>query len=300
MVPRAMLFPMPEHFLPAYQKHSRSWHENQYVYPVLSRRSRGLSIGINLNPDKVCNFDCVYCQIDRRSDSPTKFVATSTMLAELRHVLELVASGEIWEDERFRGTPEAFRRLNDIAFSGDGEPTSHRNFPDVVQVVADVKRELGLDDVKLVLITNASLFHRPAVREGLAILDENQGEIWAKLDAGTEEYFKKIERTPIPFSRILANLTEAARVRPLVIQSLFLRFEGEPPSEAEIAAFCDRLNEIVAAGGRILRVQIYTIARVTAVPYVTALADAEVDRIGEIVRERTGLEVECFHGKSAS
>ena len=295
-----MLFRMSEPFLPAYQKHSRSWHEDRYVYPVLSRRSRGLSIGINLNPDKVCNFDCVYCQIDRRSDSPMKFVATATMLAELRHLLELVASGEIWRDERFSGTPEPLRRLNDIAFSGDGEPTSHRNFPEVVQAVADLKRELDLDNVKHVLITNASLFQRPAVREGLAILDENQGEIWAKLDAGTEEYFKKIERTPIPFSRILENLTEAARVRPIVIQSLFLRFEGEPPSGTEIAAFSDRLNEIVAGRGRIRSVQIYTIARVTAVPYVTALANEEVDRIGETVRQRTGLVVECFHGKSTS
>ena len=277
--------------------HSRAWHENRFIYPVLSRRSRGLSIGVNLNPDKICNFDCVYCQIDRRSDAETKFVATEQLLVELRDMLELVSTGEIWDDERFAGTPERLRRLNDIAFSGDGEPTSHKNFPEVVEAVAGVKRTFGLDETKLVLITNASLFHRPAVRRGLKVLDVNEGEIWAKLDAGTEEYYKQIERTPIPFSRVLDNIAAAARERPVVIQSLFLRFDGTGPSDEEIEAFCERLHEITQSGGSISLVQIYTIARATAESNVTALADAQVDGICSVVRERTGLEVEGHYGK---
>ncbi len=81
----------------------------------------------------------------------------------------------------------------------------------------------------MVLITNASMFHRPHVERGLAILDANQGEIWAKLEAGTDAYYQLVERTPIPFRQILDNITAAARVRPLVIQSLFMRIHGEPP-----------------------------------------------------------------------
>ena len=50
----------------------------------------------------------------------------------------------------------------------------------------------------MVLITNASMFHREHVQRGLAILDENNGEIWAKLEAGTEEYYKLVDRTTIP------------------------------------------------------------------------------------------------------
>ena len=113
----------------------------------------------------------------------------------------------------------------------------------------------------MVLITNASMFHRPHVRRGLEILDAHQGEIWAKLEAGTEDYYKLVERTPIPFRQILDNITAAARVRPLVIQSLFMRIDGEPPTPAELEAFCDRLNEITAAGGQLKLVQIYTVAR---------------------------------------
>ena len=94
----------------------------------------------------------------------------------------------------------------------------------------------------MVLITNASMFHRPHVQRGLEILDRNNGEIWAKLEAGTDEYYHLIERTPIPFRQILDNITAAARVRPLVIQALFMRVNGEPPSPAELEAFCDRLE----------------------------------------------------------
>lgn len=151
----------------------------------------------------------------------------------------------------------------------------------------------------MVLITNASMFHRTHVQRGLAILDENNGEIWAKLDAGTDEYYHLIDRTPIPFRQILDNIAAAARVRPLVIQSLFMRVAGEGPSAAELAAFCDRLNEITAAGGALKLVQVYTIARRPTESYVAPLADAEVDAIVELVRERTGLAAAGFYGSSA-
>jgi wyosine [tRNA(Phe)-imidazoG37] synthetase (radical SAM superfamily) len=189
--------------------------------------------------------------------------------------------------------------LNDIAFSGDGEPTTYRNFDEIIASCAELKRKHGLDDVKLVLITNASMFHRPAVERGLTILDANQGEIWAKLDAGTESYFKLVERTTIPFQQILNNIAAAARLRPLVIQSLFMRIDGEPPPAAEIEAFCDRLNEIVAAGGKLQLVQIYTVARQPAESFVSPLADAEVDAIAARVRDRTGLNVRAFYGVSS-
>lgn len=264
--------------------HSRSWHANRFVYPVVSRRSKGISIGVNLNPDKVCNFDCIYCQVDRRSEAETKFVGTEQLLAEIDQMLGLVTSGGLFEDEEFRNMPEERRRLNDVAFAGDGEPTTYRNFDEIIAAVADLKRRHGLPGVKLVLISNASMFHRPAVKRGLAVLDENNGEVWAKLEAGTDAYYQLVERTKIPFRQIIDNITEAARVRPLVIQSLFMRIEGAAPPEAEIDAFCDRLAEIVVAGGRLRLAQIYTIARPPAESFVTPLTDEELEAIAEKVR----------------
>jgi wyosine [tRNA(Phe)-imidazoG37] synthetase (radical SAM superfamily) len=147
-----------------------------------------------------------------------------------------------------------------------------------------------------VLITNATLFHQPQVRKALEILDANNGEIWAKLDAGTADYYRLVNRSAVPRQRILDNLREAAQARPIVIQSLFLRMHGEPPAPAELGAYCDRLREIVAAGGHIKLVQIHTIARGPAEPWATPLTNAEVDAIVEMVRQRTELPAAGFYG----
>jgi len=277
-----------------FEAHSRSFRQNRYVYPVLSRRAGGISIGVNLNLDKVCNFDCVYCQVNRTEPGQREFVEIDRLVAELDAAVALVTSGRIFEDPQFGRTPPELRRLNDIALSGDGEPTTYRNFDEVVAACAEVRRRHGLDDLKLVLITNASMFHRERVRRALATLDANGGEIWAKLDAGTEDYYRLVARSAISFQRILDNLAEAARVRPIVIQSLFMRIRGEPPSAAEQNAYCDRLGEITSAGGRIKLVQVHTIARPPAESWVTALSNAEVDALGERVRRRTGLPVAAF------
>jgi wyosine [tRNA(Phe)-imidazoG37] synthetase (radical SAM superfamily) len=321
----AFALPMSAHQL--HTLHERRFDANRFVYPVLSRRSRGISIGVNLNPDKVCNFDCIYCQVDRTRQSETRFVETDALLAELDDMLDLVVSGDVYETEKFRTTPPELRRLNDIAFSGDGEPTTFRNFDEIIERCAALKRkhELRISDfglrndeeragssatpeesairnpqsaIKMVLITNASMFHRPHVQRGLGILDENNGEIWAKLEAGTAEYFKLVDRTPIPFQQILDNITAAAQVRPLVIQSLFMRVAGEPPSAAELDAFCDRLNEITAAGGQLKLVQVYTVARRPAEEIVSPLSDVEVDAIVSLVGRRTGLPAAPFYGSA--
>lgn len=287
---------MPTHQL--HTLHERTFEHYRFVYPVLSRRSRGISVGVNLNPDKVCNFDCIYCQVDRTTLSETRFVELDALLAELREVLQVVSSGEIYATSKFRDTPAELRRLNDIAFSGDGEPTTYRNFDEIMQKCADLKRELVLDGVKMVLITNASMFHRPHVIRGLEILDENNGEIWAKLDAGTPEYYKLIDRTSIPLKQILENITAAARVRPLVIQSLFMRVAGEGPSAHELAEYCARLREIVEADGELSLVQVYTVARRPAEGFVSPLADDEVDAIATMVRDRVGVPTASFYGNT--
>jgi len=279
-----------------FTSHPRSFETNRFVYPVVSRRSAGVSIGVNLNPDKVCNFDCIYCQVDRVSAAETKFVDLAQLLDELDHMLALVAGGELFAHPKFAATPEPLRRLNDIAFSGDGEPTTYRNFDEIIARCAEIKSRRGLDSVKMVLITNASMFHRPVVRRGLEILDQNNGEIWAKLEAGTDEYFQLVERTTIPFRQVLDNITAASQVRPLVIQALFMRIAGDLPPPAELAAFCDRLNEITAAGGKLKLIQIYTVARPPAESFVAPLTNEEVDAVVELVRTRTGLPTAAFYG----
>ncbi len=287
---------MPDLSLPQHRSHPRTWHGNRFVYPVLSRRSRGISIGVNLNPDKVCNFDCIYCQVDRRSEAETRFVALEQLLQELGDVLDFVTSGQLFEDAEFAAVPVELRRLNDIAFSGDGEPTTYRNFDEIIERVAALKAAKGLGAIKLVLITNASMFHRPVVERGLRLLDANNGEVWAKLEAGTDEYFQLVERTKIPFRQVLDNITQAAIKRPIVIQSLFMRIEGASPSSEEIDAYIDRLSQIGNAGGQIKMVQVYTVARRPAEDFVAPLSKPEVDGIADRITQATALNVERYYG----
>ena len=281
---------------PLFDAHPRNFAANRYVYPVLSRRAAGISIGVNLNLDQFCNFHCIYCQVDRSQPAEPEFVGLRRLAEELDETMELVVSGRIYEGPQFRHTPPPLRRLNDIALSGDGEPTAYANFEQVVDVCAEVRRRHGLDDVKLVLITNASLLQRPRVQRALTTLDANGGEIWAKLDAGTEDYYRLVARSAVPWRQILGNLAEAARTRPIVIQSLWMRIDGQPPPAAELAAYCDRLREIMAGGGKIKLVQVHTVARKPAEANVAALANAEVDAIAELVRNRTGLPTAAFYG----
>jgi wyosine [tRNA(Phe)-imidazoG37] synthetase (radical SAM superfamily) len=285
--------------LDPHRDHSRLFQLNRFVYPVLSRRSGGISVGINLNPDKVCNFDCIYCQVDRRTAPDSREVDAGLLLRELERTLDLVESGQLYQDERFSRVPPPLRRLNDIAFSGDGEPTTYPEFPRMVRDVAAIKRRRRLDQVKLILITNATMFHRPPVEEALAFLDANQGEIWAKLDAGTESCFREIERTSIPFERVLSNLAAAAKVRPIVLQSLFMTIDGRGPTEDEIDAYCRRLEWILEQGGALAGVQVYTVARPPAEGNVGPLAGPELRRIGDLVRRRVGVRVEVIEGTKA-
>lgn len=279
-----------------FKSHPRQFAANCYVYPVLSRRAGGISIGVNLSLNKACNFHCVYCQVDRGEPREEDFVDLARLADELEQTVDLAASGRIYEGVQFGNTPPPLRRLNDIALSGDGEPTTFANFDQVVDLCAQVRRRHGLNDVKLVLITNASMFHRPRVRRALETVQANGGEIWAKLDAGTEDYYRLVARSAVPWRQILDNLRETAVAWPIVIQSLFMRIRGQSPPPAELEAYCQRLKEILDAGGQIKLVQIHTIARKPAETWVEALGNAEVDSIADLVRHRTSLAVAAYYG----
>ena len=273
-----------------YTDHSRTFAKNKYVYPVLSRRSRGISVGINLTPDRVCNFDCVYCQVDRTTYIPHVKVDIKRISPELRETLESVISGRLFTIPPFDNTPVELRHLSDIALSGDAEPTTFTNFYEVIEEIIRVKQF----ETKLVLITNASCLNRLRVQDAIDLMYRYNGEVWAKLDAGSEVYFKEISRSNISFSDILSNIILTARKHPIVIQSCFNRIAGAPPPHDEITSYCNRLKEIQGYGGIIRLVQLYTVARPPAEAYITPLTEDELSFIAQNVREATGLPSEIF------
>ena len=176
----------------------------------------------------------------------------------------------------------------DIAFAGDGEPTTPSEFPAAARAAREALDRSALG-VPLRLLTNATMLDRPRVRAALACFDE----LWCKLDAGTEDHFHRVDGTRLPFRRILDNLLAVARERPIVIQGMFVAMDGAEPPDAEIEAYAARLREIVEKGGRIDHVQVYTVARRPADARVEALRDERLERIAERVRAE-GLRVEVY------
>jgi wyosine [tRNA(Phe)-imidazoG37] synthetase (radical SAM superfamily) len=271
-----------------FKDHRRELDTNRYVYAVVSRRARGVSIGVNMNPDKVCNFDCPYCQVDRTTPGGAAEVDVARLRGELDALLGRVERGELFEGAPFDTVEPALRRVADIAFSGDGEPTTPPEFPAAAAAARQVRDERRLE-VPMRLITNATMFDRPRVKGALALFDE----LWCKLDAGTPEYFALVDGTRFSFTRVLSNLLAVARERKVVIQSLFMSLCGVGPEAAEIEAYLGRLRHILDQGGRIDRVQVYTVARRPADPRVGPLAKDALEGIAAGVRA-LGLAAEVF------
>jgi wyosine [tRNA(Phe)-imidazoG37] synthetase (radical SAM superfamily) len=212
---------------------------------------------------------------------------------ELRQLIGAVNDGTLFQRTWLAPTPPEQRVLKDIAFSGDGEPTLSPQFDKTVRLVADVRKELCADSVKIVLITNASTLHIESVRSALNLMLQNNGEIWAKLDAGTPEFFRTVSRTDIPYETIHGNFVRFTQDFPVVIQTCFLALHGQGPSADEIRQYAQRLKEL----GRVLYVQIYTVARSTPEDWATPLDNGTLDDIAETVRRQTGLEVRTFYSR---
>ncbi|MDR2704505.1 MAG: radical SAM protein, partial [Planctomycetaceae bacterium] len=258
----------------------------------------GLSIGVNLSPAAQCNFSCVYCQVlaenqensTRNGNSATP-IDSDLLETELRQLIGMVNDGSLFRNTWLSRTPLEKRELRDIAFSGDGEPTLSPQFPEIVQRVADIRREICTETTKIVLITNASTLHREPVINTLKTLLANNGEIWAKLDAGTADYFRTVSRSSIPYEKILTNLKEFSQTNPVVIQSCFALLHNKEPDNEEIRQYAERLKLL----GQVQRVQIYTVARLAPESWVLPLSNEQLDKITETVREITGLQVDSFY-----
>jgi wyosine [tRNA(Phe)-imidazoG37] synthetase (radical SAM superfamily) len=266
---------------------------NRFVYAAISQRARGLSIGINLNPDKRCNFDCVYCEVDRDTPGRGQKVNVKVMAAELEHLVRLQHEGKLGELEWFRNLPPELLELKEVALSGYGEPTLCPNFDEVVREVLYLRSTGKLPFFKTVLITNGTGLDLPPVTAGLDLLC-HQDEIWVKLDAGTQEYYEQVNRPSFPFWRVLANILAVSRKRPVIIQSLFPLLNGQEPHWEEIEEYAQRLEELRAAGAQISLVQVYSAHRPPHRPDCEHLALKSLSRIASHVRRVTGLKAEVF------
>ncbi len=246
------------------------------VYPVLSRRAGGISVGINLNLDKACNFDCIYCQVDRTLPSPVlppgHSSEVSLVLEELRLLFDAFGADSYFGRSPFADLPEAARRVRDIAFSGDGEPTLAPSFREVAGAVRAFvsERDWGPDGPPMLrLITNGSgLFPRSTrlfVRK--SFLEDGPGEVWLKLDCADPVHFARIDRSPIPFDRMMGGLDHVVRDLPVTIQTMILDYgaKGDPGGFSADRTLWEpllaKMDQWVRSGADIRAWHLYSVAR---------------------------------------
>jgi wyosine [tRNA(Phe)-imidazoG37] synthetase (radical SAM superfamily) len=269
----------------------RDFLNNHFVYAVISSRARGLSLGINLNPDKFCNFDCVYCEVDRRVPPAVLKLDVDVMAGELRRTIAFIQQGRLRELPAYRGLPDELLQLRHVALSGDGEPTLAPNFIEAVQAVVQVRALGGF--FKIVLITNGTGLDQPAVLRGLEFLTKSD-EIWIKLECGTQAFMDKVNRPNVPLEKILANILLVGRQRPVVIQSLFPAIHGDEPPFEELREYALRLKELKDAGAQISLVQIYSAARPGVHNEWGHLPLRVLSQVAQTVRQTSGLRAEVF------
>lgn len=273
--------------------HPRDFLDNRFVYTVVSARARGLSIGINMNPDKRCNFDCPYCEVRRNGNTREQRLDVDVMAVELKKTLAFVHEGRLRERPWYHLLPDESLCLRHVTLSGDGEPTFAPNFVEAVQTAIHVRAMGGFPFFKLVLITNATGLDQPQVLQGLGYFNRSD-EIWAKLDAGTQAYLKKVNKTDVSLEKILSNILSVAKQRPVIIQSLFPSINGQEPPVEEIEQYALRLKELKAMGAQIPLVQIYSATRPTPDSNCGHLPLKTLSRIAQAVRNVAGLDAEVF------
>lgn len=249
--------------------HSRAAAGLTYVYPVVSRRAGGVSVGINLNPNKACNWRCVYCQVPGLARGSAPAVDMERLEGELRGLLQDILQGDFMA----RRVALEARRLNDIALSGDGEPTSAREFDEVVALLGKVMADFDLTGkIKLVLITNGSLIRRQAVQRGLRRMAALNGEVWYKLDSATEAGRRRINGTRMSMERVKENIALAASLCPTWLQTCLFAWDGQVPSASEQQAYLGCVAELRRQAVPLLGVLLYSLARPSMQPEAPCLS----------------------------
>ena len=265
--------------------HSRELSGLKYIYSVISRRAGGLSIGVNLNVNNACNWQCIYCEIPNLTRGTPPPIELDVLEQELRFFLNEIIHGDYME----KNVSLEDRHLKDIAFSGNGEPTSANEFPEVISIVKKILSEFNLlHKIKIRLITNGSLMHQTSVIKSVGMLKEMNGEVWFKVDAATEESIKTINQVNLKPHQILERLKNSANVCPTFVQTCIFTIDGKGPSKKDIDAYVELINEVKSI---IQGVHLYGLARPSLQPQAKNLGRIDEEVLQDIAKELRSLNI---------
>lgn len=280
------------------EDHNRDVSGLTYVYPVVSRRAGGVSIGINLNINNACNWRCVYCQVPNLTRGTPPPINLALLEKELRGFLNELLHGNFMNEF----VDEKDRHLMDIAFSGNGEPTSAKEFPEVLGIVEKVLNEFNLlnpatptpilpNPIKVRLITNGSLMDKAQVLESMKHLANINGEVWFKVDAGTSEGIAKINDVNISISSVIKRLKACAGNCPTFVQTCMVAIDGQVPSEQEIDAYIALLAQVKS---EIKGVHLYGLARPSMQAEAPRLSRLSPEWLEGVATKIRALGLDCF------
>ena len=271
--------------------HDRDTAGLTYVYPVVSRRAGGVSVGVNLNTNHACNWHCVYCQVPDLTRGVAPEINLSLLREELHGFLYELLHGDFMVER----VPEDCRRLCDVAISGNGEPTSCNRFEAVVRLIVEAMQQVSVpSDVRLRLITNGSYVHKAHVRQGMQWMAEHNGEVWIKLDAVTSGAIRRINGVRTDAVRLRRQIEIAASLCPTWIQTCMFAWDGQPPDKEDVSAYLDFLAGLVRDGVAVKGVLLYGLARPSLQPEasrVSALPDEWMQSLAEKIAG-TGVAVQ--------
>lgn len=266
--------------------HRRDYSGFRYVYPVVSRRAGGVSVGINLNPNNACNWACVYCQVPELTRGGPPPIDLGLLTEELRALLGDIVHGDFMARE----VPEGARSLMDVAFSGNGEPTSAAEFPEAISDVIAIMQEMKLlPDTRLRLITNGSLLHRAGVQSGIRRIGEIDGEVWFKVDRATAAGIEAVNKIALAPEKMLANLGTCCELAPTWLQTCWFALDGKAPDEAEQSAYVELVASVRT---KIKGVHLYGLARPSLQPEASRLGRLPPDQLATLSARIAALGVE--------
>jgi len=266
--------------------HSRELSGLKYIYSVISRRAGGLSIGVNLNVNNACNWQCIYCEIPNLTRGSPPPIELDVLEDELRFFLHEIIHGDYME----KNVAIEDRHLKDIAFSGNGEPTSAEEFPQVILIVKKILEEFNLlHKIKIRLITNGSLMHKESVLEGIQVLAKMNGEVWFKVDAALEENSKVINQVNIKPQQAIDRLKRCSEICPTFVQTCIFTIDNKEPNNKEIDAY---IKLIDSAKKSIKGVHLYGIARPSMQPEANRLGRVNINVLENIADQlhNNGIE----------
>jgi wyosine [tRNA(Phe)-imidazoG37] synthetase (radical SAM superfamily) len=252
-------------------------HQGITYGPVRSRRL-GQSLGINVLPrnQKICTFNCSYCQYGWTRNYPHGATSAADAWPDPSVIARSVAATL----ERLKKHGD---RVDRLTLAGHGEPTLHPQFPDVVEALLRVRDRLA-PDVPLAILSNSSTLNSAAVSSAVQRIDER----YMKLDAGDPTLLRRVNAATVPFEQIVDGLRRLPNV---IIQTMFVRdrlSRIDNTGDLAVSAWIATLSAIHPLG-----VHIYTIDRAPAWPYLQPVPAA---RLHEIARraQASGLTAEAF------